>query len=215
MWRFHWILVRQIPVVLWTAANRWKSIAAFILFLLTLVNRRFGGKLVNSWHAISPWWAFLPVGLLFVYGLMRSNYEHFKQMESDFMKTISGLQGQLDEIKGQFLLLDEQTRLSPEEVEILIAVMKADPERRNISTVSDQQFIMAGCIYFTRDSEPEDSARYVYAVHSLLQGGYIRRDDTDYYVLTAKGFQKGEELIRSSNAERIFANLTERFRENA
>ncbi len=84
MWRFYWVLVCGIPKALYNVADLTLSASAVVAFFLTLLNRRLGERLVMSWHAISPWWALLPMGLLFIYGLMRSNYEHYCQLESGF-----------------------------------------------------------------------------------------------------------------------------------
>jgi hypothetical protein len=81
MWAFYWRLTRRVPAILWTAANISKSVIAFAAFLLLLLNRYIGGKLLTWWHGISPWWAFLPVGLIFLYGLMKANYERYCQLE--------------------------------------------------------------------------------------------------------------------------------------
>jgi hypothetical protein len=108
MWRFYWGLVCRIPALLWVAANRWKSIAAFILFFLALFNRQLGGRLVTSWHAISLWWAFLPVGILFVYGLMKSNYEHFCQLESNLNQKLT------EQDRRYSVLQEENSRLNLE-----------------------------------------------------------------------------------------------------
>lgn len=55
--------------------------------------------MLTSWHAISPWWALLPVGLLFVYGLMKSNYEHFRQFEADLNQRLSNKEFEFSQLQ--------------------------------------------------------------------------------------------------------------------
>ena len=99
MWRFYWTLTREIPQALWTAADLWVSIIAAVLFFVALFNQKLEEKFMISWHALSPWWSVLPVGMFLLYGLMRSNYEHYKQMESGFNRTIEALNAEVANLK--------------------------------------------------------------------------------------------------------------------
>jgi hypothetical protein len=115
MWRFYWTLIRTIPKLLWTAADLWVSIVAAVLFFTALFNQKLEEKLMISWHALSPWWSALPVGLFLLYRLMRSNYEHYRQMEAGFNETIGALRQDLErELKESSTLRDKYQRLTAE-----------------------------------------------------------------------------------------------------
>lgn len=80
---------------------------------------------MTSWHAISLWWAFLPVGVLFVYGLMKSNYEHYCQLEADSNEKLSKQEQQYSSLR------EENSRLNLE-----VADLKRKP-RSSISKERD------------------------------------------------------------------------------
>jgi hypothetical protein len=91
---FYWTLIRKMPALLWSASERWITFSAIIGFLATLFNRQIGGKVNSSWHAISPWWSLVPVWLLFIYGIARSNYDRFCGLESE-------LNGRVETLKAE------------------------------------------------------------------------------------------------------------------
>lgn len=99
MWRFYWTLTRGIPKALWNAADLWVSITAAAVFFIALFNQKLEEKLMISWHAVSPWWSVLPVGVFLLYALMRSNYKHYRQMESNFNNRIATLNSEVDDLK--------------------------------------------------------------------------------------------------------------------
>lgn len=81
----------------------WLSTTAAIPFFIVLFNKPLGEKVMNSWHAISPWWSVIPVGLFFVYRLMRSNYAHFVTLEGENSKLSQELlqRDRLDPVEKQ------------------------------------------------------------------------------------------------------------------
>ncbi len=36
---------------------------------------------IADWWTFSLWWALAPIGLLFLYGLLRANYEEYRKVE--------------------------------------------------------------------------------------------------------------------------------------
>ena len=66
---------------------------------------------MNSWHAFSPWWSLVPVGAFFAYGMMKSNYEQYRQLESTLNQTIAGLRQENESLKQQLT----PPEVSPEE----------------------------------------------------------------------------------------------------
>jgi hypothetical protein len=80
--RFYWKLLLRGPVLLWEASKGWVTFTGIAAFYLALSPRlaKVGLSLFGS---ISPLWALLPVGLLFLYGLLKANYEQFQVVEED------------------------------------------------------------------------------------------------------------------------------------
>src|SRR5215210_2194937 len=71
--RFYWKLLRRTPFLLWESAKKWNTVAG----IATLCLLGFGVRV--AWM---PWWlVFLPIVLLFLYGLMKANHEEFRKIE--------------------------------------------------------------------------------------------------------------------------------------
>ena len=130
MWRFYWTLLREMPKLLWTAADLWVSITAAVLFFIALFNQKLEEKLMISWHALSPWWSVLPVGLFLLYGLMRSNYEHYKRMENGLNGTINALKEDIEkEVRSSSTLRNDYSRLLNDYNRLLEVVESRKPKR--------------------------------------------------------------------------------------
>lgn len=80
--RFYLGLIRVIPRALWDALGWFGNVALAVLGLLFLCNRPLA-KLVSSWHGISPWWAVVPFATLIAIGLVRANYERYRDLHND------------------------------------------------------------------------------------------------------------------------------------
>lgn len=115
MWSFYWALIRGIPKALWNAVDLTISASAFVMFFLTLFNRRIGERLMTSWNAISPWWSLVPVGIIVTYALMRSNYENYCRLESSLNQVISGLTSENAALKKDVYEL-RNPKTSPDEM---------------------------------------------------------------------------------------------------
>lgn len=74
MLRYYWSLLRRMPILLWGSAKRWEAVVGVITLCLTALGVSVGWR---------PWWVvFAPILLLFLYGLLRTNYETFLEVES-------------------------------------------------------------------------------------------------------------------------------------
>lgn len=114
MWRFYWVLICGIPKALWNAVDLTVSVSAAVVFLLMLFNRRLGERLLMSWHAISPWWSLVPVAMIVIYGLMRSNYEHYCHLETSLNQSILELRQENSTLKAEVFDL-RNPKISPDE----------------------------------------------------------------------------------------------------
>jgi hypothetical protein len=102
MLRFYWTLIRGIPRAIYNAADPTLSVTAVIVFFGMVFNRRLGEKLLTSWHAISPWWSLVPVGIFFAYALMKSNYEHFRQSEAGLIQRLSSKELECSQLQTKY-----------------------------------------------------------------------------------------------------------------
>jgi hypothetical protein len=116
MRRFCWALICGIPKALWNAVDLTLSVAAAVVFLVMLFNRRLGERLLMSWHAISPWWSLVPIAMIVIYGLMRSNYEHYCHLESGLNQSVLDLKQENSALKAEISDL-RNPKVSPEEQE--------------------------------------------------------------------------------------------------
>lgn len=73
--RFYWELVKRIPDLLWSSAGRLDKVISVGSLGLTVPG-------VTPLWPFSAAWALLPLAALFVYGLMKANYEAFRAVES-------------------------------------------------------------------------------------------------------------------------------------
>jgi hypothetical protein len=81
-WRFCGRLAWRAPGILWEASKGWVTFAG-VAFLYLGFNRQLADQGLSVFGSVSPLWALLPVGLLFVYGLMKANYEAFMHIEGE------------------------------------------------------------------------------------------------------------------------------------
>lgn len=81
--RFYWKLLQRTPILLWESAKKWDTVAGIATFCL------LGLQVKVEWL---PWWMiFVPIGLLFLYGVLKFNYEEFRGLE----RRIGGLEAEL------------------------------------------------------------------------------------------------------------------------
>jgi hypothetical protein len=104
MLRFYWKLLRRTPLLLWESARKWDTVAG----IATLCLLGLGVKV--DWM---PWWlVFVPILLLFLYGLLNANYEAFRDIEQsrDALKeTNEAVEKRLKALREQLTTsLDEQ-----------------------------------------------------------------------------------------------------------
>ncbi len=108
----------------------------------------------------------------------------------------------------------KRDELSPKEIELLMAAFEGQPTFCNILVHSTEpSFVDAGHIRFFSTDRLE-SAQYFEAVGSLYEGQWIRRPDIsspDYYEPTAKGLQKGRDILASAEGEALIKELHKRF----
>jgi hypothetical protein len=82
MLRFYWSTVRRLHVILWTATDRYVTGLGIGSAVLTFFSPELAQVSWISVPALSRWWALLPLGVLFLYGMLRANYEAFKKIEN-------------------------------------------------------------------------------------------------------------------------------------
>lgn len=86
MLRFYWKLLRRTPILLWKSAKQWDAIAGIVSLCL------LGLRVSVEWL---PWWVIVaPIGILFLYGLIKANYETFQEIEADkaaMKKNLAGI----------------------------------------------------------------------------------------------------------------------------
>ena len=76
--RHHLGLVWRTPFILYEASKGWTAFTT-VLFFYLLFNKKIAAWGYGVIGTVSPWWALVPVGLLFLYGLMQANYEKYQQ----------------------------------------------------------------------------------------------------------------------------------------
>lgn len=83
MWRLYRDLVKQVPSILWKGLNRLTTGIGLVIFVVWLANPALGKLLNQSWLDFPQWWAFVILGLLFIYGLARANYTAFAVLQEE------------------------------------------------------------------------------------------------------------------------------------
>ena len=78
--RHHLGLVWRTPFILYEASKGWTTFTTVLVFYLVL-NKKIAAWGYGVIGTVSPWWALVPVGILFLYGLMQANYEAFTKVE--------------------------------------------------------------------------------------------------------------------------------------
>jgi hypothetical protein len=180
MWTFYWLLLRKIPHTLHTALDWTVTALTVISFIITLV----GQRLVNSWHALSPWWSLLPLGLFFVYGMMRSNYEHFCELEKNFNKTTENLKQDNARLKSELSPL-KSPPISPETMTIVRdGWEKLEPYERD-----------GVRLLLTHGDMVDRVARHQLNLLNLMNLYPRIEEQTNLVHRTEQGYQKNEQLI--------------------
>ena len=82
-WRFYGRLVWQMLSILWAAADHYLTVVGVASFFVILLNPEIAVLAESAWSGISRWWALVPLGVLFAYGLMKANYEAFQEVEGE------------------------------------------------------------------------------------------------------------------------------------
>jgi hypothetical protein len=90
MFRFYGKLLLRALAILWRSTERFLTVGTVVLTVTTYYNQALGDWLLQTWQGIPRWWALLPVGLLFAYGLLRANYETFQAVESERIRLQAG-----------------------------------------------------------------------------------------------------------------------------
>ena len=82
MFRYYLRILRDAAHLLWSSAIWVEETIAAIFFLILMFNEPLGKKML-SWEVgrIDATWALLPIGLLFLYALLRANYAQFATIE--------------------------------------------------------------------------------------------------------------------------------------
>lgn len=99
---FYLRLLWRLPVRLVETIDKVLAIIGVIAFALLLFNKPAAGKLMD-WDGISPWYAVVPIGILWLYSLLRANYDEFlvtQQGALDAERTASQLRSELELMKA-------------------------------------------------------------------------------------------------------------------
>jgi hypothetical protein len=55
-----------------------------------------------SWWPFSPWWALVPIGLLFIYGLLKANYQEFQGVEQQRDRARAEGEQKLERVRAEY-----------------------------------------------------------------------------------------------------------------
>lgn len=91
MLRYYWGLIRRAPMLVWEASKVWTTLTAVATLYLAL-SPELASWGLGVFGAISPLWALVPVGFLFLFGLLRASYEEFQDTDkkaSELEKTVA------------------------------------------------------------------------------------------------------------------------------
>jgi hypothetical protein len=83
MWRFYGRVAGQVPGILWEGVNRVVTGIALLIFLAWLLRPEWGQWLNAKWPDLPRWPAFVILGVLFLYGLLRANFRKFQTVETE------------------------------------------------------------------------------------------------------------------------------------
>lgn len=81
MLRFYGTLLRRTPKLLFEGWNLLVTLPSLVITALALFNRQLADALTTTWEGLPPYIALAPLGVLFAYGLLRANYEQFRETE--------------------------------------------------------------------------------------------------------------------------------------
>ena len=68
---------------MWASTDYYLKTTAIVSFLVALLNRPIASVVMNTVTGFSPLWALVPVGLFFLFGLMKANHEKFQEVEQE------------------------------------------------------------------------------------------------------------------------------------
>lgn len=93
-WGYWGRIIMKIPRLLYHSWRKWFLFIGFCLFFATLFNKQIGESLIEQWKGISPWWSFIFIIVLLIWGLMNAIYEERQDLYFIYKETKT----QLDQI---------------------------------------------------------------------------------------------------------------------
>ena len=81
--RFYWSLVCRIPALIFSATARVGTLSVMVVFIIVVLNRQWARFVMQNWMGFSPWWALIPVGALFIWALLKANFEKFQAVQDE------------------------------------------------------------------------------------------------------------------------------------
>jgi len=166
-----------------------------------------------SWHAISPWWSLVPVAMILIYGLMRSNYEHYCHLESGLNQSIANVTQENSTFKAKIAELEKQlqskTDLSEKEIQILAAAVEGLASDCAGIIILNPQLIFIGTICLSLGDTIERT-EYQEAIDSLVRDEWIKQHGSRYEP-TVKGWNKGKEILASEEGKAMMLELHRKF----
>lgn len=87
MGRYYLALLRAVPSILHDATDRVSTMltlgALGVIGVATILNRPIGAFASDQWAGFHPLWVLIPIGLMVVYVLLRTNYQHYAKVVNE------------------------------------------------------------------------------------------------------------------------------------
>jgi len=113
--RYYRNLLNKLPELSWSALEKGLAIVGAIVFIVLCFNKPLGKKMLD-WDGISPFWAFVPIGLAFFYYLAKATIREFSKLD----KANAELAAQMHELQervGQKIAYLDQAEIQPRDVD--------------------------------------------------------------------------------------------------
>ena len=73
--RFWWSILRHLPQLFWTSANRVRTVVAVLILLVGATSKQWGKLIASKWEGIPGRYVWIAIGLFLLWGIMRAIYE--------------------------------------------------------------------------------------------------------------------------------------------
>ena len=117
--------------------------------------------------------------------------------------------GELNRQNAEFKESLRGPELTPKEMEILAAVAEDPASESGVIRIINAHLIEVGTVCL-KPLDAMERAEYEEAIRFLLSGGWIQETSSGLEP-TAKGWQKGREILASAEGEAMMVDLRRRF----